>query len=364
MLRVAAPYWFSQNKGHAILATGQIEGPYANTLRTAGFEVFHIPFKKKISFFRKVYSLIRQARVDAVHIHTEQANVFYALAARLAGVDRIVHTIHNVFAFTGLLRLARIAMRQGLKLLGATPVAVGTSVADNEEQNLSNRTLLIPNWFDSSVFRPPSPEEKAAARGAYGIFDKRPVLATLGNCNQWKNHPVLFRALSLLKQRNHDWFYLHAGGEDEPRTERSLARQLGVSESCSFLGLIDDPRSVLWAADIFVMPSLREGFSIAAIEAAACGLPLVLSDVPGLLDLKATMSDGLWVPPEPKALADAIDEAFFRFGSSGSKGNAASARESFGIESGAKAYYRLYAGARPLRRDYHPNSALRLTPEQ
>ena len=348
MLRIAAPFWFIQSNSHAILATGSSEGSYAACLRAAGFEVFHVPFRKKIKFFREVCALIRRGRFDAVHIHTEQANVFYGIAARLAGVNRIVHTIHNVFPFTGSLRLVRIAMRQGLKLLGATPVAVGSSVAANEEQNLWNRTVVIPNWYDASVFRPPSPEERAAARKSHGITDGRPVIATLGNCNQWKNHPLLFHALKLLLERNADWFYLHAGGEDEHRSERQLAADLGVLEHCSFLGPTGDPRSVLWAADIFVMPSLREGFSIAAIEAAACGLPFVLSDVPGLRDLKATMSDGLWVPLEPAAFADAIEAIYSRF-PAGSAGNASSARTVFGAELGAKAYHALYAGERPLR---------------
>ena len=156
------------------------------------------------------------------------------------------------------------------------------------------------------------------------------------------------RRLKLLLKRRGDWLYLHAGGEDEPGSERLLAAGLGITERCLFLGSTDDPRSVLWAADIFVMPSIREGFSIAAIEAAACGLPLVLSDVPGLRDLKATMSDGMWVRLEPAALADAIEATYLRF-PAGSACNALSARTQFAAEIGAKAYYKLYSGARPLQ---------------
>ena len=348
MLRIAAPFWFADANSQAILATGSAEGSYADHLRAAGFEIHHIQFCKEVKFFYRVFVLIRRGGFDAVHIHTEQANVYYGMAARFAGVDRIVYTIHNVFPFTGLLRLVRIAMRKGLRFLGATPVAVGASVAENEERTFWNRTVVIPNWYDTGLFRPPSPEEKAAARHAYGIRDSRPVIATLGNCNHWKNHSLLFRALKLLLEERTDWFYLHAGNEDKKRRERILAAQLGVTERCSFLGSTDDPRSVLWAADVFVMPSIREGLGNAAIEAAACGLPLVLSDAPGLRDLKATMSDGVWVRLEPPALADAIKAAHLRF-PSGSAGNASSARTWFGPEIGAKAYYALYSGERPLR---------------
>jgi glycosyltransferase involved in cell wall biosynthesis len=348
MLRIAAPLWFTGAGFHSILATGKTEGPYAGCLRAAGFEVYHIPFCKSLTFFYRVFALIRRGRFDAVHIHTEQANMFYGVAARLAGVDRIVHTIHNVFPFTGILRLVRIAMRKGLRWLGATPVAVGPSVATNEEQILRNKTVVIPNWYDAKLFRPPSREERAAARESYGIEDNRPVIATMGNCNEWKNHPLLFHALKLLLERRDDWLYIHAGGEDKRASERLLAADLELTERCLFLGSIDNPRSVLWAADIFVMPSIREGFSIAAIEAAACALPLVLTDVPGLRDLKATMSDVFCVPLESASLADAIEEAFLRF-PSGSTGNAKSARTFFSVETGAKAYYDLYTGSRPSR---------------
>jgi glycosyltransferase involved in cell wall biosynthesis len=347
MLRIAAPLWFDVANPHAILSTGAAEGPYASGLRAAGFEVFHIPFRKKIKFFYEVCALIRRGRFDAVHIHTEQANLYYGVVARLAGVDRIVHTIHNVFPFTGLLRLVRIAMRQGLRLLGVTAVAVGPSVAENEERVFWNRTVLIPNWYDANLFRSPSREERTAARQAYGLRESCPVIATLGNCNEWKNHPLLLNAFKQLLRKRADWFYLHAGGEDIQGSERFLAAELGVAERCSFLGYTDDPRSILWAADVFVMPSMREGFSIAAIEAAACGLPLVLTDVPGLRDLKSTIPDGFWVQPEPAAIADAIEAAYLR-SPSGSAGNASSIRAVFGVDGGARAYYDLYTGVRSV----------------
>jgi glycosyltransferase involved in cell wall biosynthesis len=346
MLRIAAPLWLADKGFHAILATGAHEGSYANSLRNVGFQVFSIPFRKSFGYFSEVYSLIRRHRFTAVHIHTEQANVFYGLVARLAGVSRVVHTVHNVFPFTGTLRLVRIAMRKGLKLLGITAVSVGRSVSENEEFHLRNRTLTIPNWFDSSVFRLPSAEERAAARAAYGI-DDRPVCLTLGNCNDWKNHSLLLRALQVLRETNDHWLYLHAGAEEEEKSERALAQQLGILSQCSFLGPVAEPQRLLWAADFFVMPSKREGFSIAAIEAAACGLPLILTDVPGLRDLKATMADALWAPLEPGALAQAIQLAFQRF-SFRSESNAASAQEHFSVEVGASAYSKLYAGAQPL----------------
>jgi glycosyltransferase involved in cell wall biosynthesis len=232
-------------------------------------------------------------------------------------------------------------MRTGLRWLGVSSVSVGPSVRENEMERFSNPTIVISNWYDDKVFRQPTHEERSTARAAHGIDDDRPVIVTLGNCAPVKNHGAVLRAHQLLLRKRPDWFYLHAGGEDAERTDFTLATKLGIARHCEFLGYAGNPISVLWAADVFIMSSLQEGFGIAAIEAAACGLPLVLADVSGLRDLKATIPDGFWVSSEAPPLANAIEAAYLRF-PFGSAGNASSVRSRFGVEPGAKAYYDLY----------------------
>lgn len=344
MLQLAAPFWFSASGTQAILATGSCEGPYASRLRAVGFSVHHKTFAKKLSFFLAVFKLIRRGNYDVVHIHNEQANVFYGIAARLAGIKNIIYTIHNVYAFTGRVRFERIVMRRVLWLLRAIPVAPGASVAENEANRFFNRAVLVSNWCDTREFRPPSPEERKAAREKYGISDNRTVVVTLGNCNEFKNHSLLLQALKLLLQRRGGWLYLHAGADEKYPGEQETAQRLGIADSCRFLGPVDDPRSVLWAADIFAMPSLREGFSIAALEAVACGLPLVFSDAPGLRDLKNLIPNGFWAPLDPEAFAKAVEAAGSQDWSG--SGNVSAAQRLFSPETGAKAYMDLYRGMR------------------
>ena len=344
MLRAAAALWWTAGeRPHAILATAATEGPYACRLRAAGFEVLHISFRKRLGYFVSVYSLIRKGGFDAVHIHTEQANFLYAVVARLAGVRRIVHTIHAAFPFTGALRLVRALMRVGLRALRVSEVSVGPSVAENEAKRFHNRTVVIRNWYDDKVFRPPTEAERAAARRACGFPEGVPILTSLGNCHPWKNHALILRALPLLLQMGPDWLYVHAGGEDAEQSERRLAAELHVEGGCRFLGYTDDPRLLLWASDVFVMTSLQEGQGMAAVEAAACGLPLVLTDVPGLRDLKTMIHHGLWVDVDPATLAAAVASAH-REWSGTSMQNGDAARKAFGAEAGAGAYGALYAG--------------------
>jgi glycosyltransferase involved in cell wall biosynthesis len=124
-----------------------------------------------------------------------------------------------------------------------------------------------------------------------------------------KNHLSLIEALSLLRDRHENIVYLHAGDEtlEVGTSERDLVMKLGMSDMVHFLGPVARVEEVLNATDLFVMPSLREGLGIAAIEALAAGVPTLLADSPGLRDLAAAVGLGSLAEPTPPVLAEEID---------------------------------------------------------
>jgi glycosyltransferase involved in cell wall biosynthesis len=137
------------------------------------------------------------------------------------------------------------------------------------------------------------------------------------------------------------------GAEEPGQPERALARELGVAGRVRFMGPQDDVRTVLHAADAFVMPSLREGLPISALEALATGLPAVLADAPGLRDLRLLFPGVLWAKPAAAPLAGALRrfaalEARERWALA--REHAAIARREFGMRAGVEAYLRLYRG--------------------
>ncbi len=80
-----------------------------------------------------------------------------------------------------------------------------------------------------------------------------------------------------------------------------------IPERIKLIGRIEDARKLLWASDVFAMPSLKEGLGVAALEAMASGLPVIASEVGGLREVVEDDRTGILVPPaNPAAIASAI----------------------------------------------------------
>ena len=111
------------------------------------------------------------------------------------------------------------------------------------------------------------------------------------------------------------------------------------------LGRVDDVRELLWASDIFAMPSLKEGLGVAALEAMASGLPVIASDVGGLREVVEDGRTGIIVPPaNSKQIASAIQRLAESDGLRAQMGAAARARvvENYSMEKMAARTLALY----------------------
>ena len=348
MLLTALPTFRALGVNLTLLATGKNRGTIAHRFESLGVEVLHLPFSFTPRYFFDVWKLFRQPRWDAIHLHSERATFYFGLAA-FAARKPTVRTVHNVFRFDGFLKWRRSSQRRALEWLGVRHVAIGTSVLENEQQRFRIHPVLISNWFDDKRFRPASAGERENARSSFGIAgEDRFVVVSVGNCSDTKNHKSLLRALALLEPERRP-LYLHAGIEDADRSERALVAELGLGADVVFLGPISDVPTLLHAADAFVMPSLFEGMSIAALEAVGSGVPCILSDVRGLCDLRAWFPGVIYCQTDAPSIAQALTKAMSLSPAARADlvaGQAAQASERFGIDQGASGYSRLYWNAR------------------
>jgi glycosyltransferase involved in cell wall biosynthesis len=192
-------------------------------------------------------------------------------------------------------RLTRFALKRA-DLVTAT----GLSLAEATLRYMPEReqVTVVPFGVDLERFSPmPSTAHEEL------------VVGTIGRLSMEKGLDILLKATALLARERPNMKVVIAGeGPERGKLER-MAKSLGIEANVSFLGEIayDHVPSTLATFDIFAMPSLAEGFGVAAIEAAAMGIPVVGSDVHGIPDVVDHDRTGLLVPPgDEHALAQAI----------------------------------------------------------
>ena len=122
---------------------------------------------------------------------------------------------------------------------------------------------------------------RQALRNRYPIIGDRKVILFLGRLSHKKGVDIVIRAFSQVALKRDDIFLVLAGPDDGTRERAAaLISQCGVAERSLFTGMVvgEDKRVVLGGSDIFVLPSQSENFGISVVEAAASGLPVVISD--------------------------------------------------------------------------------------
>lgn len=177
---------------------------------------------------------------------------------------------------------------------------------------------LVPPGVNLGTFQP---QPQAAARARLNLPSTGHLLLGVGRMEPLKGFDLLIQALALLREHRGDLRLLLLGGGDEQHpadwnTEQrrlaALRDDLGLHGAVIFCGAQPHERlpDYYAAADVFVMPSLYESFGMAALEAMACGVPVVASDVGGLRTTIVDELSGLLVPPgDPRALAAALKRA-------------------------------------------------------
>ncbi|WP_205709084.1 glycosyltransferase [Kineococcus siccus] len=204
------------------------------------------------------------------------------------------------------------------------------------------RVRVVPPGVDLDAFSP----GRSPARRRLGLAPDRRVVFTARRLVSRMGLDVLLAAWQSVERRPDD-LLLIAGEGPEDTALAGIVEQAGLGESVRLLGRIDEDDLVAHfrAADVCVMPSLAlEGFGLTAVEALACGTPVVVTDVGGLPDVVRDLDPSLTVPPgDPGALAARLSSAL-----AGRVPDATACRrhaETFSWHRAAETHRRLYAEA-------------------
>lgn len=190
----------------------------------------------------------------------------------------------------------------------------------NNCPSVANKVRIAPGGGDDIYFRLPTDEERAEARASLGLSAHDLCVLNVSRLAQVKRQKIIIDAARLLRKKNgqsqRKYFFV-GSGPDETSLKDYAYKEPSDSISFYFPGFIGEQIiKFYWAADIFVLPSLVEGFPLAVIEAMLCGLPVIRTPCGGASEQVIPGVTGLLIPyDDPVALCQAIEalcDASFR----------------------------------------------------
>lgn len=174
---------------------------------------------------------------------------------------------------------------------------------------LNKKLTVIPDPTDCSRYRKPEQNEIDILRARYGFQRSDVVLVFTAVTNfERKGLTEIQDALRIMHRDGLRMVKLLVVGGDLHRINyyRDRAGKMGIQDAINFVGLVKDVRPFLWMSDIFVFPSSYETFSLATLEAAAAGLPIVVSRFHGLPEYVVNEENGLLVERSSESVAQAV----------------------------------------------------------
>ena len=282
--------------------------PAAQRLRQAGIEVSFLGRQKHDPrVLGDLVSLVRRRHIDILHLAGMKSILLGRLAARRARCRNVIHLHDTQRLGPGLGFLQR-------RLAHWTDAAIGVSDAVSRlaivEFGIDPRVMsTIHNGIPIEEFASPPVDARRSIRREFRIDTDAPVVGMLGRLSSEKQPTLLISALPRLLAA-HPRAVLFIVGDGPLRNEcRDTAVRLGISSSVRFAGQRTDVAAILAAMDVVAVPSSREGFGYAVVEAFAAGKPVVAFRVDGLTEIIVDGETGFLVGPQNAAgLVDAISQ--------------------------------------------------------
>ena len=306
-----------------------------------------------LQWFRACLRLLRKEQVALIHAHEFSAILCGWVVAMLAGVP-LVATVHGKNYFWEKLRRRvtyRLVSRQG------TIVAVSQDLKQficDRVGVQEQRVEVIYNGVAPAQMI--TDEEVQTCRAELGVSGCYPVLGVVGSLYPVKGHRFLLEAMPEILRRWPTAQLLVIGRGELDVVLKEQVEQLAIGANVQFLGMRQDVPRLLSLMDVFVLPSLSEGLSIALLEAMASGKPVVATRVGGNPELIDHGKTGFLVQPEDaRDLATNLLKLLSDPGMMQQFGRQAAERVSqhFSMEQMVDLYRDLYARSRVRYREVH-----------
>lgn len=282
-----------------------------NLIEEAGYEVFYLSNIEFINAFRfsilfRLVRILKEHNVDIIHCHRHKPSFYGTLAAKIAGVPVIFSHVHGLNRSKNPRRkfINWIILRWVTKIVAVSKAVKEDVLRDNPTVR-PEQVILIRNSIDYDRFADVQ-ITKEQAKQNIGLKANSFVFGTVGRLAHTKGQTYLIKAFVKIKQTLPSAHLIFIG-EGPLRNQLEAQAAKASPDSIHFLGRRDDVPELLRAMDVFVFPSIAEGFGLALAEAMAAGVPCIATEVGGMPEIINGEDVGLLVPPgDPEALAKAM----------------------------------------------------------
>lgn len=257
----------------------------------------------------RLAQLCREESIDLLHVRGLGMLMDGALATQLCPATRLAFSFHGLDSDAGQMGAMR---KRGLRWSLAR-CAARWAVSASAVQDVANLLgepvdsfTVMANGVDTERFMPGA--DRLAARTTLGLPQDRVICLCVANLKPVKGQDVLLAAARLRSEWRERVTIVLAGGDYMAGELHAMAARDLPGYDIRFVGEVSDVLPYYHAADVFVLPSRSEGLSNAMLEAMACGLPVVATDVGAAAEVIHNAECGRIVPPEdPDALAQSLD---------------------------------------------------------
>lgn len=288
--------------------------PYCDTY-------YNIPFERNplkignLKAYKNLKKVIDNGGYDIIHCHTPVGAMLTRLAAKRARKNgtKVFYTAHGFHFYTGAPIINWILYYPVERWLAHyTDVLITINQEDYKraQKFQCRKVIYIPGvGIDLSKFNTME-FNRDRKREELGISHNSFVILSVGELIPRKNHKIVLEALSILKNidKISDIQYLICGNGRLKKDLKQLTLEYGISEHVHFLGYRNDVSEMYKCSDLFVFMSKQEGLPVALMEAMACGVPIICSNVRGNRDLVENKYNGIIIKLDPQLLSEKILE--------------------------------------------------------
>ena len=267
-----------------------------------GIKIVHIdldrsPYStKNIKAYKQLVDLINKEKIDYIHCNTPVGGVLGRLAGEKCKVKKIVYEAHGFHFYEGAPKKNWMIYYPVEKWLAKKTDAI---ITINNEDFERAKTFKLRN--NGQVYYVPgvgidlsqyeiNKNMRKIKRDELGLKDSDKMIISVGELNTNKNNKVILEAIAEIANNNVYYFLCGIGPLEEKL--KLLAKNYGIENHIHFLGYRNDIKDLLQAADIYVMPSIREGLSRSLMEAMASKIPCVVSRIRGNTELILNNENG------------------------------------------------------------------------